>query len=77
MNDGVLVIMYESDDGVTSFKVERNDENPTFKLLMRKLSEARFIPLPFNGDGYVHWLFSNPQQQESFIEAFKWFIIHE
>jgi hypothetical protein len=74
-NDSVLVTT-DVEDGVRVFHCKREPESRAFLLLCGKLSESSCVSLP-NDDGNIHWLFVDKRDEESFLEAFKWFIIYE
>lgn len=72
----ILVSTFVSHDGVRCFKCKIEAENKTYQLLLKKLKESSWIPLPIE-DKSIIWIFSNAIDEESFMESFRWMIIYE
>lgn len=75
--EGIIVITYLTSDNNRLFKCERNKDNKVFQLLRQKLFESSYLPVPSHGDGCMRWSFTDKRDEESFLDAFKWFIIYE
>lgn len=73
--DGILVITYIQKDGARAFKC-RCQMNRTYDLLYEKLNKSSYESV-YENFPWDHWIFKDKRDEESFLEAFKWYIIFE
>jgi hypothetical protein len=73
--DGVLVITYIRADGSRGFRC-RCQTGKTYLLLYEKLRKSSYkcVHEDFPWD---YWIFTDKRDEDSFLEAFKWFIVYE
>ena len=74
-NDSVLVITYLQEDGTRAFKC-RCELGRTYQLLYEKLYQSSYKCI-YENFPWDHWVFEDKRDEESFLEAFKWYIIFE
>lgn len=73
--DSVLVITYLLEDGTRAFKC-RCEAGRTYQLLYGKLNQSSYECI-YEDFPWDHWIFKDKRDEESFLEAFKWYIIFE
>jgi hypothetical protein len=71
----ILVFTYIDEDGRRVFRCRGSTGN-TYKLLYEKLYESSYKCILYDFP-WDYWIFENKRDEESFLEAFSWFIIED
>lgn len=74
--ESILIISQQHYGWPRGFRTVVRPDNKVYRLLCTKLKDAGVVGL-INRYGFLSWTFPNETDEESFVEAFKWYIIYE